>query len=82
MDLIMGLPPCQGFDAILTIVDQGCSCVAIFLPCTTTIMGSEIAQLYLDNIYHWFGLPSKVILDRDPHFMSHFGTALTKKLGI
>jgi hypothetical protein len=25
MDLITGLPPRQGFDAILTIVDQGCS---------------------------------------------------------
>jgi hypothetical protein len=82
MDLITGLPPCQGLDAILTIIDQGCSRTAIFLPCATTITGLGIAQLYLDNVYHWFGLPSKIISNRDPHFTSHFGHALTKKLGI
>ena len=47
MDLITGLPPSQGFDAILTIVDHGCSCTAIFLPCHTTITGPQIAQKYL-----------------------------------
>jgi hypothetical protein len=82
MDLITGLPSRQGFDAILTIVDQGCSQAAIFLPCTTTITGPGIAQLYLDNVYWWFRLLSKLISDRDPHFTSHFRTALAKKLGI
>jgi hypothetical protein len=82
MDLITGLPSHQGFDAILTIVDQGCSRVAVFLPCATTITGPGIAQLYLDNVYRWFRLPNKVISDRDPRFTLHFGTALTKKLGI
>ena len=82
MDLITGLPMHRGHDAILTIVDQGCSRAAIFLPCSTTITGPGIAQLYLDHVYRWFGLPDKVISDRDPRFTSHFGTALAKKLGI
>ena len=69
-------------DAILTIVDQGCSRAAVFLPCNTSITGPEIAQLYLENMYRWFGLPNKVISDRDPCFTSHFSTALTKKLGV
>ena len=51
MDLITGLPRHDGMDAILTIVDQGCSRAAVFLPCATTITGPQIAQLYLDNIY-------------------------------
>ena len=51
MDLITGLPPCKGKDAILTIIDHGCSRVAIFLPCTTTIMGPGIVELYMNNIY-------------------------------
>jgi hypothetical protein len=25
-----------------------------------------IAELYINNIYHWFGLPTKVISNRDP----------------
>ena len=82
MDLITGLPTHKGKDAILTVVDQGCSRAAIFLPCTTTVTGPGIAQLYLDNVYRWFGLPNKVISDRDPHFTSHFGRALSQKLGI
>jgi hypothetical protein len=82
MDLITGLPMCNGKDAILTIVDHGCSRAAIFLPCTTTVTGAGIAQLYLDNVYRWFGLPTKVISDRDPCFTSHFGRALSQLLGI
>jgi len=41
-----------------------------------------ITQLYLDDMYQWFGLPSKLISDRDIHFTSYFGKALTQKLGI
>src|SRR6266403_1360160 len=82
MDLITGLPTQCGYNAILTIVDHGCSRAAIFLPCTNTITGPGIAQLYLDHIYRWFRLPSCMISDRDPRFTSHFGKALTTKLGI
>ena len=82
MDLITGLPRHNGKDAILTIVDHGCSRVAVFLPCTTTITSPGIAQLYLDNIYRWYGLPKKVISDCDPQFTSHIGKALTQKLNI
>ncbi len=82
MDLIMGLPQQHGHNAILTIVDHGCSHAAIFLPCSDTIIGPGIAQLYLDYVYRWFGLPTKMISDRDPRFTSQFGKALTEKLGI
>ncbi len=82
MDLITGLPQQARYNAILTIIDHGCSRAAIFLPCTDTITGPGIAQLYLDHVYRWFGLPSRMISDRDPRFTSHFGKALTTKLGI
>jgi len=73
MDLIMGLPKSQGHDSILTIVDHGCSRVAIFLPCLKTIMGPQIVQLYYKHLYPWFRLPKHLISDRGPHFTSHFG---------
>ena len=82
MDLITGLPNRQGFNAILTIVDHGCSRAVIFLPCTTNISGPGIAQLYLNYVYQWFGLPTKIISDQDLRFTSHFGKAIMKKLGI
>ena len=82
MDLITQLPKSQGHDAILTIMDQGCSQVAVFLPCQTMITGEEVAQLYAKHVYQWFGLPTKVISDQDPHFTSHFAKALCAKLQI
>jgi hypothetical protein len=82
LNLITGLPTCNGKDAILTIVDHGYSRAAVFLPYTTTITEAGIAQLYLDNVYHWFGLPTKVISDQDPCFTSHFGCTLNQCLGV
>ena len=82
MDLIMGLLMHKGKDAILTIVDHKCFRAAIFLPCSTMIMGPEIAQLYMNHVYQWFGLFTKIISDQDPRFTSHFGKALSQKLGI
>jgi RNase H-like domain found in reverse transcriptase/Reverse transcriptase (RNA-dependent DNA polymerase)/Integrase zinc binding domain len=82
MDLITGLPKSDGHDAILTIVDHSCCQGAIFLPCSTTITGAGIVKLYLENVFRWFGLPKKIISDRDPHFTSHFGKAITEALGI
>ena len=68
--------------SILTIVDHGCSQAAVFLPCSTTITGAGIAQLYLEHVFQWFGLPQKIISDRDPWFTSHFAKELTKGLGV
>ena len=61
LDLITQLPKANGHDAILTIVDQGCSRAAIFLPCHTTITREGVALLYLKNLFPWFGVPLKVI---------------------
>jgi hypothetical protein len=78
----MQLPLSRGYDAILTIVDHGCTRAALFLPCKTTITGEGVAKLYMDNVYRWFGLPTKVISDRDPHFTSRFAKGLTRILNI
>ena len=82
MDLITGLPVHKGKDAILTIVNHGCSRAAVFLPCTTNITGKGITQLYMNHVYKWYGLPTKVISDRDPRFTSHFGKSLARRLGV
>ena len=82
LDLITQLPKANGYDAILTIVDQGCSRATIFILCQTTITREGIAMLYLKHLFPWFGVPSRVISDQDPHFMSHFAQALMTKLSI
>src|SRR6266566_7183529 len=82
MNLIIDLPPLNKYNAILTIVDQGCSKAAKFLPCKKTIDGQGIAQLYFRHLLPWFGIPKWVISDRDPRFTSHFTRAICKALNI
>ena len=82
LDLITQLPRANGHDAILTIVDQGSSRATIFIPCNTMITGEGVALLYLKHLFLWFGVPSKVISNRDPCFTSYFTQALTTKLSI
>ena len=66
MDLITDLPKSQGFDSVLTIVDQGCSKAAKFIPCHKTIDRPGIANEYLKHLVPWFGLPKRIISDRNP----------------
>jgi len=82
MDLITGLLQIGKHNAILTIINHRCSYATIFLLVSDTIIGAGIMQLYMDYIYRWFGLPTKVISDRDPHFTLHFSKELAKTLVI
>jgi hypothetical protein len=82
LDFIVKLPISQGFDSILTITDQGCTKAAIFIPCNEDITAEETAALYIKHVFAHFGLPTKVISDRDPHFMSKFIQAACKVTGV
>jgi hypothetical protein len=82
LDFIVKLPISQGFDSILTITDQGCTKVAIFIPCNEDITVEETATLYIKHVFAHFGLPTKVISDRDPRFMSKFIQAACKVTGV
>ena len=46
------------------------------------ITGPQIAKLYYQHLYPWFGLPHCIITDQDPPFTSHFRRALAKELEI
>jgi transposase InsO family protein len=82
MDLITNLPVSEGHDSMLTIVDQGCSKAAKFLPCQKTIDGPSMVRLYLTHLVPMFGLPKCIISDHNPYFTSQFTTTLCKALGI
>jgi hypothetical protein len=82
LDFIVKLPVSQGYDLILTITDQGCTKAAIFIPCNEDITAEETAALYIKHVFAHFGLPTKIISDRDPRFMSKFIQAACKVTGI
>src|SRR6266702_1857474 len=72
LDFITKLPESEGYDTILTIVDHDCSKAAFFIPCKETIDAKGVAALLAKTLFPHYGLPRRVISDRD--------TRLTAKL--
>jgi Integrase zinc binding domain len=82
LDLITDLPLSNGHDSVLTITDHDCSKAAIFIPCSKTVDAEGIARLYAQNVFPHYGVPQKVISDRDPRFTAKFMRELCKQLRI
>ena len=82
MDFIVKLPESAGYDSILTITDHDCTKMLITIPCRETITAEGVAELFLRQIFPRFGLPSKIISDRDPRFISKFMKELCRLMGI
>jgi hypothetical protein len=82
MDFITKLPISEGYNMILTITNHDCSKAAIFIPCKETITAEGVADLYLKYVYPQFGIPKKVISDRDTRFTSKFAKGLCQVLEI
>jgi transposase InsO family protein len=82
MDFITGLPTtANGFDALLTVTEKFSKAIKL-IACKTTTSAEETAKLYIDQAYTAFGLPSKIISDRDPKFTSKFWSTLMTLLDI
>ena len=82
MDFVVKLPKSKGNDSILTVTDQGCSKVVILLPCEETMGSEEIAELFKNRAFPYTSIPTWVILDCDPRFMSSLFKELCRTLGI
>ena len=82
MDFITKLPKSGKYDTILTITDHDCSKAAIFIPCQETITAEGVAALYVRHVYPRYGIPAKVITDRDTRFTSKFAKGLCEALRI
>jgi Integrase zinc binding domain len=82
MDLITDLPPVEGYDSILVVVDRGLSKGVILCPCAKTITWEGTVTLLHDNLFKRFGLLDEIISDRDPRFATHAFQELLKLLNI
>jgi len=81
-DFITNLPESDSYDSLMVVVDHGSTKGVIFISCNKTINALGVATLLLDHIYKRFGLPDKIISDRDPHFASQLFQELGRLLGI
>ena len=81
MDFITDLPPVDGYDSILVIVDRF-SKMAHFIPCTKTITSTGLSTLFINNIVRIHGLPNDIVSNQGPQFNSQFWNATLKNLNI
>ena len=81
IDIIGPLPPSNGKDAILVIVDRFSKMIRLTAT-KTDISSRGVAQIYRDEIWKLHGIPHKVLSDRGPQFASEFTKELFKGLGI
>ncbi|ESK81447.1 retrotransposon nucleocapsid protein [Moniliophthora roreri MCA 2997] len=82
MDLVTDLPESHGFDTIMVVVDHSSSKGVIFIPCTKTLDAPQAAELLLRHVYKRYGLPDKIISDRDPRFAAAVFQETMKLLGV
>ena len=80
MDFVTCLPLTdRGYDAIFVVVDKFSKWVQL-IPCTTEVDAVTCAPLFFENWVCKFGMPSRIICDRDPRFTSNFWSGLMRNL--
>ena len=80
-DFITDLPRSKGYNSVMVCVDHLSKMVHL-IPCNKTITSEMAAPKYRDHVWKDFGLPSRIISDRRPQFVSAFTRALNSLLGI
>ena len=69
----------HGYTAVM-IVCCHLTKMAHLIPCTKEITAEESAELFIHNVYRLHGVPSVLVSDRDPKFISSFWQSLWKRL--
>ena len=80
-DFTTDLPPSNGFNSILIIVNHFSKEVE-FVPYNKTITTLDTAKLYLHNVWKNHGLPRSIVSDHGLQFMSQLIKDLCTQLGI
>ena len=75
------VPKTSHGDMLLIIVDRLTKMVRL-IQCFQKDSAERIADLFIDSWYRSFGLPAKIISDRDPKFTSRFWRSVCLRLGI
>lgn len=80
-DFIVELPLSNGYNAINVWVCR-LTKMAHFIPCNTTITAKGTVDLFMTNIFRLHGLPSDIISDRGPQFISKLWANIHETLKI
>ncbi|KAI2662144.1 Transposon Tf2-9 polyprotein [Labeo rohita] len=79
-DFVTALPPSQGNTVVLTVVDRFSKAVH-FIPLPKLPSAKETAVAVIDHVFRLHGLPTDVVSDRGPQFVSKFWREFCRLLG-
>jgi transposase InsO family protein len=71
----------HGYDCVYVVVDRFGKRV-ISVPCYRTVTARDLARMFIDRVYRYYGPPNTIVSDRGPQFISDFWNEFTKILGI
>ncbi|POM63065.1 Pol protein, partial [Phytophthora palmivora] len=81
LDFVFGLPAdVKGNTGILVFVCRLSKMVHL-APVRDKVTGKQAAQLFLDSVFRYHGLPETIVSDRDPRFTGAFWDTLFQLLG-
>lgn len=80
LDFITGLPPSCGNTVILTVIDRFSKAVH-FVPLPKLPSAKETACTVVDHVFRIHGLPTDVVSDRGPQFVSNFWREFCRQIG-
>ena len=80
LDFVTGLPPSRGNTTILTIIDRF-SKAAHFVALPGLPSARETAELMVSQVFRIHGIPSDIVSDRGPQFISQVWRAFCLALG-
>lgn len=81
MDFITKLPrTSHGYDTIWVVVDR-LTKSARFIPVKESFFVDKLAEVYIDEVVKFHGVPTSIISDRDSRFTSRFWQSFQKQLG-
>lgn len=80
LDFVTGLPPSCGNMAVHTVVDRF-SKAAHFIPLPKLPSAKETVRLVFDHVFRIHRLPTNVVSDRGPQFVSHFWREFCQQIG-
>ena len=81
MDWIIELPESDGFTQIWVVVDRFTK-MAHLIPLQTNTKATDLAKVFLKEIWKHHGLLTDIVSDRDAKITSHFWQALMDLLGV
>mgnify|MGYP003417028239 FL=1 len=82
MDLITDLPcTSDGYCTILSVVDRF-SKYCVFIPLKANTTAEAVANAFVENVVHRFGVPLSIVSDRDRRLTSHFWQHLWSSLRV